>query len=129
MKKQRQVRTLRIGLASREAQKARMLAIAKGEHKPTASEPKVWFTSLESLAQVLSDKNRMLLELIARSKPTSIAELAGLSGRAQSNLSRTLKTMEAYRLVELRHGANHGRLEPRVTFEKLKLDLDLRAAA
>ena len=128
MKKQQQVRTLRIGIASREAQKARMLAIARGEHKPTGDEPKVWFTSIESVAQVLSDKNRMLLELIAQSKPASISELAALSGRARSNLWRTLRTMEAYRLVELRQAA-HRRVEPRVTFERLNLDVDLGAAA
>jgi predicted transcriptional regulator len=125
MKKQQQrVRTLRIGVASREAQKARMLAIAKGEHNPTDDEPKVWFTSIESLAQVLSDRNRMLLELIAHSKPASISELAALSGRAKSNLSRTLRTMEAYRLVEL-HQTPHGRVEPRLTYERLNLDVDL----
>jgi predicted transcriptional regulator len=121
----KQVRTLRIGIASREAQKARMIAIAKGERKPTPDEPKVWFTSMESLAQVLSDRNRLLLELIAQSKPASISELAALSGRAKSNLVRTLRTMEAYRLVELHKGA-HRRVEPRVAFDRLNLDVDLR---
>ena len=67
------VRTLRIGIASREAQKARMLAIARGERKPTGDEPKVWFTSIESVAQVLSDKNRMLLELIAHCRVELLA--------------------------------------------------------
>jgi predicted transcriptional regulator len=90
----RRARTLRIGIASRDAQRARMLAIAKGEHKPRANEPKVWFTSFESLARVLSDRNRMLLELIGHSQPASISELATLSGRARSNLWRTLRTME-----------------------------------
>ena len=44
----------------------------------------------------------MLLELIEHSKPASISELTALSGRAKSNLCRTLQTMEAYRRVELR---------------------------
>ena len=124
----KRVRTLHVGIASREAQRARMLAIAKGEHKPTADEPKVWFTSIESLAQVLSDRNRMLLDLIAQSKPASIAELAVLSGRARSNLWRTLRTMEAYRLVELRPAA-HRRVEPRLTYERLNLDVHLGESA
>ena len=46
----------------------------------------------------------MLLEIIATKNPGSIAELAELSGRERSNLSRTLKTMAQYGLVELKHG-------------------------
>ena len=121
------IRTLRVGIASREAQKSRMLAIAKGEYKPSADEPKIWFTSLESLAQVLSERNRMLLELIAQSKPTSIAELAAISGRARPNVWRTLRTMEAYRLVELRRGENR-QVEPRLTFDRIHFDVSLAAA-
>jgi predicted transcriptional regulator len=123
----KQVRTLRIGIASREVQRARMLAIAKGEYRPADDEPKVWFTSLESLAQVLSERNRMLLELIAKSKPASISELAAMSGRARPNLWRTLRTMEVYRLVELHKGANR-RVEPRLTYDRLNLDVQVGAA-
>jgi predicted transcriptional regulator len=35
-------------------------------------------------------------------KPESLSDLALLSGRQPSNLSRTLKTLERYGLVELR---------------------------
>ena len=51
---------------------------------------------MESFARVLSDRNRALLGLIAQAKPESITELATLSGREKSNLSRTLKTLEQY---------------------------------
>jgi len=46
--------TLKIGIASRDAFRKRTLAIAKGEYKPGKNDPKVWFESLESLAQLLS---------------------------------------------------------------------------
>jgi hypothetical protein len=36
-----------------------------GKYKPAAGEPKVWFTSAESFARVLSDRNRDLLGIIA----------------------------------------------------------------
>jgi predicted transcriptional regulator len=49
---------------------------ARGEYKPAPDEPKVWFTSMESLAQVLSSKNALLLELIRCAQPASIKELA-----------------------------------------------------
>ena len=36
------------------------MVIAKGDITPKASDPKIWFTSMRSLAQVLSDENRAL---------------------------------------------------------------------
>jgi predicted transcriptional regulator len=115
---------LRIGIAPRAQMKARTLAVARGEHKPTADEPKVWFTSMESLAQVLSSRNTLLLELIRRARPRSLKELAELSGRHVSNLSRTLRTMERYRLVELELAAN-GTLVPTVPYDRLVLEREL----
>jgi predicted transcriptional regulator len=93
---------LKIGIAPREEMKARTMAVARDELKQGANDPKVWFTSIESLAQVLSTKNKMLLEIIKKAKPTSLAELARLSEREESNLSRTLHTMERYGFVILR---------------------------
>ena len=52
---------LKIGIATLEQYKARTMSIARGEYVPGSSEPKVWFQSLETMAQVLSDKNRALL--------------------------------------------------------------------
>ena len=115
---------LRIGIASRAQMKARTLAVARGEHKRAADEPKVWFTSMESLAQVLSTKNTLLLELIRRARPASLKELADLSGRAVSNLSRTLRTMERYRLVMLTESES-GTLVPTVPYDRLTLEREL----
>lgn len=56
---------------------------------------------MRSLAEVLSDENRMLLKVISEDKPASIAALAQVTGRKPSNLSRTLKTMSNYGLVEM----------------------------
>ena len=99
------MRTLRVGIASYEQMRARTLAIARGKYKPAAGEPKVWFTSTESFARILSDRNRALLGIIAESSPESLARLAELTGRKKSNLSRTLKTMERYGFVRLERGA------------------------
>lgn len=90
-----------IGIASQQSIRARALAIASGDHQPLPDEPKIWFTSMRSLAEVLSDDNRALLRLIREQKPESLSQLAELTGRASSNLSRTLKTMEHYGLVEM----------------------------
>ncbi len=119
------MKILHIGIAPYEDMKARTMAIARGELKPGPDDPKLWFTSIESLARVLSDKNRALLDLIIEQQPKSLAELESLSGRAKSNLSRTLKSMERFGLVELLKG-DGGALRPRVPYEEIRLDLPMR---
>jgi predicted transcriptional regulator len=116
--------TLKIGIASYEQMKARTMAIARGERRVASGEPKVWFTSTESFAKVLSAGNRELLRIIAERAPESLDDLARLTGRAKSNLSRTLKTMEGYGLVRLERG-ERGRISPKVTYDRVELDLPL----
>ena len=65
------MKTLKIGIASYEDMKARTLAIARGQLRPKGHEPKVWFTSTESFAKVLSNRNRALLTVIAATHPAS----------------------------------------------------------
>lgn len=102
----RATRSLAIGIASQQAIRARALAIAKGTIKPKPGEPKIWFTSMKSLAEVLSDDNRALLHVIRDTQPESIAKLAEATGRKPGNLSRTLKTMSHYGIVEMRRNNN-----------------------
>lgn len=80
----------------------RTIAIAKGEYLPKKNEPKIWFESLKTMAQVLSPDNVRLLDLIERNRPNSLRSLAKISGRHPSNLTRTLKTMEKYGIVLLK---------------------------
>ena len=116
--------TLKVGIASYDEMKARTLAVARGKRRIAADEPKVWFTSTESFAKVLSVGNRDLLRIIAEQAPGSLDELARMTGRGKSNLSRTLKTMEGYGLVRLMRGAR-GRLAAKVTHDRVALDLPL----
>lgn len=94
-------RILHIGIAPRAVVKARTIAIAKGQLRPAADEPSVWFSSFETLSKVLSERNMLLLEAIRRGEHRSLSDLARMSGRALSNLSRTLRTMERLGLVEM----------------------------
>jgi predicted transcriptional regulator len=116
--------TLKVGIASYEEMKARTMAVARGEHRVAAGEPKVWFTSTESFAKVLSAGNRELLRIIIERAPGSLDELAGITGKAKSNLSRTLRTMEAYGLVRLERG-ERGRITPKVLHDRVQLDLPI----
>jgi predicted transcriptional regulator len=72
-----------IGILPQEKIRGRVLSIARGEYKPKPSDPKIWFTSMRSLAE--------------------------LTGRKPSNLSRTLKTMSNYGFVEMRREKNQVR--------------------
>ncbi len=53
------MKKLVIGIASQQAIRARALAIAHGDHQLRPNEPKIWFASMRSLAEVLSDDNRV----------------------------------------------------------------------
>src|SRR5438309_8899831 len=122
------MKTLSMGVASYEELKARTIAIARGLHKPAPDDAKVWFTSAEAFARVLSDRNRALLQSIAESEPESLAQLAELTGRQKSNLSRTLKTMERYGLVKLDRGPR-GSVIPRVPYQRISLVLPVSRSA
>jgi predicted transcriptional regulator len=98
-----------IGIMPQENIRQRVLSIARGEYKPKPTDPKIWFTSMRSLAEVLSDETRGLLKVIQEAKPQSISSLAELTGRKTSNLSRTLKTMANYGFVEMKREKNHVR--------------------
>ncbi|WP_416777499.1 hypothetical protein ACNFJN_04700 [Xenorhabdus budapestensis] len=61
-----------IGVMNEELIRKRILAIAKGEYKPTSGEPKIWFTSMSALTQVLSENKVALLQMIDEQKPPEI---------------------------------------------------------
>jgi len=95
-----------IGVMPEEHIRQRMLAIVKGEYKPEPGEPTVWFTSVNALAQVLSNENIELLRMMEAHKPETITELAELSHRQKSNLSVTLKTLSSRGFVRLEKQGN-----------------------
>ena len=90
--------TLKVGIADDEEMKARTLRIAKSEEKPAPGDPKVWFTSTESFAKVLSAGNRELLRVIADEGP-------GVTGGTGGN-------HRPGRLQSVMHPENHGELRP-----------------
>ena len=94
--------TLRIGIMPQQKIREMTIAIAKGEFKPKRNAPKVWFPSMKTLSEVLSDHNRELLRIIVEKEPKSISELAILSGRKSNNLSRTINTMKRYGLIDVK---------------------------
>ena len=94
-------KVLHIGIMPYQDYKTRSLAIARGDYRPRPNEPKIWFESVRSMAQVLSNENQLLLKTILERKPESLKELEAATGRSSSNLSRTLKTMARYGIVRM----------------------------
>ncbi len=95
------MKTLNVGIMPREEFQKRTIAIASGKYKPKKDEPKIWFSSMKSLGEILSESNVKLLKIIDSEHPESIKQLSEISGRKSSNLSRTLKTLEQYSIIEL----------------------------
>ncbi|MET3661346.1 helix-turn-helix domain-containing protein [Aquamicrobium ahrensii] len=116
--------TLKVGIADYEEMKARTVRIARGEEKPAADDPKVWFTSTESFAQILSSGNRELLRVIDEQSPGSLEELSQITGRTKPSLSRTLKTMASYGLIRMDPGEGR-KLMPKVLHDRVSLELPL----
>lgn len=80
---------------------AEMRAVARGEKRAPKDAGKTSFESVDVLMRLLTPENRVLMAVIRDRKPSSIAELAKLSGRAASNLTRTLQKLEAAGLIKM----------------------------
>jgi len=119
-------KVLKFGIMSREDYKKRTMAIARGEYRPKKGEPKIWFETLQSMAQILSSENQQLLKIIKEKNPTSLKELEIATGRKRSNLSRTLRTMSRYGIIDL---VKHNRtVQPIVKATDFKIEFGLDAS-
>jgi len=116
---------MNIGIISFGDYKKRTIAIAKGEYKPKNDEPKIWFESVKSFAQVLSNENQELLKIILECKPKSLTELEKMSHRKKSNLSKTLQTLENYGIVSLNRKS--GKVIPTVKVTDFKVEFGLHS--
>lgn len=120
-------RVVKVGIMPLDQFKKRTIAIAKGKYKPKNDEPKIWFRSIKSLANVLSEENQHLLKLIVETQPKSIKELEDITGRTSNNLLRTLRMMESYGFVKLKEGKTiRGRapLIPEVLYSGAEVAMD-----
>jgi predicted transcriptional regulator len=112
---------LHIGIAPREYVHRRMLDIARGARRRAPDEPRVWFTSAEALARVLSKKNMLLIEAIRSTGPASVTELAERVSRTKTNVLRSLRTLEQFGIVAFEAGKG-GRKAPRLNYDDFRVD-------
>ena len=101
---------------------AEMRKVARGEITAPADAALPSVDSTEALIRLLTPDNRSLLRIIRDAKPQSVAELARLTNRAESNLLRTLGKLEAFGLLEMQ--TIDRRRVPTTKIGKLHLDID-----
>lgn len=110
---------MRTVVGIRSSSRARQASSHAEEPTPT-----IWFASWRQLAGVLSDENRALLRLMQRKQPRTVLELADLSGRAASNLSRTLRNLEGHGLVKLHRSPDTRAVRPEALATEFLVVLD-----
>lgn len=97
------MKPLTVGIMPQTDIRQRMLAIARGDIKPAPDDPKVWFSSMRALADVLNDDNLSVLRIMTETEPESISDLAVTTGLDSERLAHTLGTLAGYGFVELCH--------------------------
>jgi predicted transcriptional regulator len=103
----------------------------------TGDIPKKWFdseataahaaadqVSAEAMVKLLSPGNLAVLDAIRRHKPTSMRELATLTGRKEASLSRTLKRFAQLGIVAFEDGPRRARI-PALVATRVHLEIDL----
>ena len=97
------MKTLEIQIKSREqADKEFASVFNKARSGKNVSLQKgVYFTSLEAVRNLLTEKRLELLHLIRQHSPKSISEIAKISGRDFKNVHTDLKILQGYGLVEI----------------------------
>ena len=123
------VRRLNIGIrSSAERSKAlrdAMRRVDRGDR--TEQEPGLYFENVEELRRILTEKRLELLLAIARHRPASVHELAGLVSRDYKNVSTDITLLERLGLVCLEKGSGKGRAQtPIVPYDEIHVTIDLR---
>ena len=99
------MKTLEIKIKSREQADAEFLDVIKrmkaGEKLPAVKTPEVYFTSLEAVRALLTDKRLQLLHLIRKHSPRSINQLAKIAGRDFKNVHTDVMLLKDYGLIRL----------------------------
>jgi predicted transcriptional regulator len=120
------VKKVRIGIKSTKKALEEFLkegeAIEQGQKvKP---ETAIYFASLSVFRMALTPKRLELLHIIKEKRPSSLQELARISGRNMKNIITDVSLLENLGLIDL-HRAKNGRKEaaPRVGYNRISLEI------
>lgn len=116
--------TLKIEVASseeaRERSRERLRAAIEADEPQPAT---LSFESPGEALSLLSDERYRLLRGITRYEPDSVSDLARAVERDKGSVSRDLKELESYGLVELVRDGQ--RKYPVVNYQQVEIDIDL----
>lgn len=97
------MKTLEIQIKSREQADAEFIEAFKGASSRKKSPVKtgIYFTSLEAVRTLLTDKRLELLHLVRQHSPRSINQLASIAGRDFKNVYTDIMLLKDYGLIQL----------------------------
>ncbi len=111
----------------KERQIARQLD--RGERDSHWAQDTLYFTSLEELRQVLTDRRLELLRLIHKERPDSIKALATLAGRDLKHVNADVHLLACLGLLDLTEEKTgpqrRGRKPPRVPYAAVSVEIAL----
>lgn len=124
------VRRLNIGFRTAAQRNKRlrdaMGHAAAGGHRERR-EPELYFENVDDLRRVLTEKRLELMVMIARERPASVHELAGLVERDYKNVSTDVALLERLGLISLATSGRNGRAQvPTVPYDEIHVTIDLR---
>ncbi|MGR5165407.1 transcriptional regulator [Vibrio owensii] len=100
----------RIGIADEELVRKYMLDVAAGKLNNVEDIPNFWFVSLTELAQVLTNDNIKLLNMIDHERPNSVGKLSEITSRSVEELSISIDEIAAKGFVRIDRCGNEERL-------------------
>ncbi|MEE8115242.1 MAG: hypothetical protein V3T23_12925 [Nitrososphaerales archaeon] len=84
----------------------------------------VYFTSLEAIRKVLTEKRLQLLHVIKEQEPDSVYNLSKIVKRDIKNVNDDLELLKNIGLVSITKAREgRGRVIPRVTYDKIQLEI------
>ena len=97
------MKTLEIRIKSREQADAEFIETFKGAQsgRKVPSRRGIYFTSLEAVRALLTDKRLALLHLVREHAPKSINQLAKIAGRNFKNVYSDVMLLKDYGLVQM----------------------------
>ena len=97
------MKTLEIRIKSREQADAEFIEAFKGapSRKKRPVKTGIYFTSLEAVRTLLTDKRLELLHLVRQHSPRSINQLASIAGRDFKNVYTDIMLLKDYGLIQL----------------------------
>ena len=122
-----EMKAVATGKATPPKRKERRIFVSEAAHRKfVRREAQTSLDAINAALRVLGTQNHELIRLIAEGKFDSLAELAAKSGRAESNLHRTIRKLTQLGLVTMRRGAGR-KLKPELAIRTMKIELDFVA--